>query len=383
MKRFEMSGSSCHRWLKCPGSVELSTKAPPQGTNPAAEEGTAAHELAEKCIIEGKHPREFKHTVFNEHTVDDEMIEGIVLYMNTLKGDLKKYGLSKKNMFIEQTFEAENNVEGKPGIGGTPDAYIFADKGIIVYDFKYGRNVEVNPKDNKQMLFYMSLILQATGIDVEWAEFVIVQPRRPHPDGYVRRFKVDVDYIDKWKDELKAGVKKVNEESGTLHAGSHCKWCPALTMCPEAEKETMAVAKVEFASIESLTPENIANILDKREFIESFLKGVFVHAARLAESGVKIPGYKLVSKRARRQWGDKEAVIEKFIKEFGAEIYETDQLLSPARLEKIVGKDAVKPFIVREGGISFVSENDSREEINCFSEFKEIGGTNESNITKE
>ncbi len=86
-------------------------------------------------------------------------------------------------------------------------------------------------------------------------------------------------------------------------------------------------------------------------------------------TGTKIPGFKLVPKRSHRKWGDKEKVIERFIESFGAKIYETDQLLSPAKLEKIVGKKKIEPFVTREEGVSFVEETDSRQEIIAFQEF--------------
>ena len=44
-----LGASSSHRWLACPGSIRLSAGMPNTGSV-YAEEGTAAHELAEKCL---------------------------------------------------------------------------------------------------------------------------------------------------------------------------------------------------------------------------------------------------------------------------------------------------------------------------------------------
>jgi hypothetical protein len=49
-----LSPSSAERWMTCPGSVVLTEGLEDKGSD-AAEEGTAAHELAER-ILSGKLP---------------------------------------------------------------------------------------------------------------------------------------------------------------------------------------------------------------------------------------------------------------------------------------------------------------------------------------
>src|SRR5690606_26092408 len=45
----ELGASSAHRWMKCAGSIALS-RGIPNVDSEYAREGTAAHELAEKCL---------------------------------------------------------------------------------------------------------------------------------------------------------------------------------------------------------------------------------------------------------------------------------------------------------------------------------------------
>ena len=42
-----LSPSAAIRWINCPGSIRLSDQVPPAGSSEYADEGTAAHALAE------------------------------------------------------------------------------------------------------------------------------------------------------------------------------------------------------------------------------------------------------------------------------------------------------------------------------------------------
>ena len=47
-----LSPSSAHRWIACPGSVALvATAGAPDTGSVSADEGTAAHEMAERILL--------------------------------------------------------------------------------------------------------------------------------------------------------------------------------------------------------------------------------------------------------------------------------------------------------------------------------------------
>jgi hypothetical protein len=48
----KLSASSAHRWMLCPGSVNAEAGLPDK-TSPFAEEGTQAHDVAEKALTGG------------------------------------------------------------------------------------------------------------------------------------------------------------------------------------------------------------------------------------------------------------------------------------------------------------------------------------------
>ena len=68
----ELSASSAHRWISCPASISAS-RGIADSSSAAAEEGTAAHELAERCLRDGTDPRDAIGNIFNGFVVDEEM----------------------------------------------------------------------------------------------------------------------------------------------------------------------------------------------------------------------------------------------------------------------------------------------------------------------
>jgi hypothetical protein len=105
-------------------------------------------------------------------------------------------------------------------------------------------------------------------------------------------------------------------------------------------------------------------------------------AQRLAEQGVKVPGHKLVRKRANRQWLlDEEGVVARLV-EIGADpkdFLTQPKLASPAVVEKISSQAKqlvnghrltndtnwqIEPIAAKgQGGITLAHESDPRAEV--------------------
>ena len=65
----ELGASSCERWWNCPGSVAAS-RGMPNRSSPAAELGTAAHEVAELCLRNGQDALEYVGRTVNGIEID-------------------------------------------------------------------------------------------------------------------------------------------------------------------------------------------------------------------------------------------------------------------------------------------------------------------------
>ncbi|WP_299202926.1 DUF2800 domain-containing protein, partial [uncultured Amphritea sp.] len=109
--------------------------------------------------------------------------------------------------------------------------------------------------------------------------------------------------------------------------------------------------------------EGVARSLDPRiniwevaqPVVEDYIKELRVHAHLEAERGVKIPGYKLVPKRASRQYNDKEAAEAALRKMSGVKVADimNHTLKTPAQIEKSIPKKKYETFA--EAHVSMVS----------------------------
>ena len=71
-----LGASSASRWMACPGSVRLS-EGMPNISSDYAREGTAAHELAEMCLRQGKPASAFLEQEIEGFEVTEDMAEAV------------------------------------------------------------------------------------------------------------------------------------------------------------------------------------------------------------------------------------------------------------------------------------------------------------------
>jgi hypothetical protein len=347
----QVGASSMDRWSACPGSVRL-CKDIPRRTSVNAAEGTVAHALAEECITNGVDPEtclgETREADGHKFVVDQEMVDGVALYMEVLQNDFKEEDGSI--MAIEQQFDLSKIY---PGAFGTSDAIIYQQKSkrLRVYDFKYGAGVAVEVVDNSQMKFYGLGTLLETGYRADDVELVVVQPRCPHDAGRVRRWLLPaIDLLDFAADLVKF-AKATEDPNAPLVPGSHCRWCPAAAVCPAVKSKAQELAKAEFGAHLSYDPNKLAEVPAQLPLIEGWVKSVREFAYAEAEAGRMPPGFKLVAKRAMRRWRDEKAAIANLSVLLDDEQIFEKKLNSPAKIEKLLTKEqrsALDELVVSE-----------------------------------
>lgn len=378
----KVGASSAHRWWNCPGSVALSATIPKQPPSPYAEEGTAAHEMAERCINERKEPAELVGFMSsNGWEFDDDMAEAVGVYLGAIAEDLEKYGLTWDNLECERGFQLTHIDEDA---FGTNDANLpVLLRRLIVYDFKYGSGHPVEVVGNKQMMYY-GLGANVEG-DYETIELVVVQPRAYHPNGPVRRWELTVKELEEYGKELKEKIAETRKPNATLATGDWCRFCPALAICPKVRKNVEETALTDFKSnsinlpsAETLTRDQLIRVLNATDLIDAWLKSVAGYALSIAQNGEKLPGFKLVKKRSNRQWIDVE-VIKGLEGELGKDIiYQPPKLRTPAQLEKILGKESKEQIAALchqpDNGVVLVAESDKRKEVppQALADFSEV-----------
>lgn len=95
---------------------------------------------------------------------------------------------------------------------------------------------------------------------------------------------------------------------------------------------------------QSLTPAQIAKLLDTLEVLNKIGDAVKAHATQLAHSGTEIPGYEACMTAARRMWTDEDKATE-LLDKLGLskrERYDIS-LLSPAQAEKALRSKKLWP----------------------------------------
>lgn len=190
MAHAKLSPSAAERWMTCPGSIVLSDGMP-QRTSAFAEEGTLAHEIAEK-ILNGWEPE----------GVDAEMLENVRVYTDYVQ-----------TLAVENTLHVETRVKCFPDLWGTADAVVWMPRRfeLHVIDLKYGAGVPVEVANNLQLKIYALASMKTFGMAAQTVTTTIVQPRCPHPDGPVRSFTYDTIDLIEFNADLEDAIKTVQE----------------------------------------------------------------------------------------------------------------------------------------------------------------------------
>lgn len=358
----KLGASNAHRWLYCPGSVQAEDGIADKGS-PHATEGSAAHALAEHCLNNGGSPFDWEgHPApeYNEITVDRQMATAIREYMDYVAeiGGMQEY---------ERRVHYGDWV---PGGFGTADviAYDEATNTVHVVDLKYGQGVLVNAERNTQGMLYGLGALNEYGpfAEIEHVHIHIVQPRKDHIDDWC----VSVPALLEWAEWVAERATEAASGTGERVPGeSQCRFCKAAATCPALRDYTHKIVGQDFDNLDSdsLTDEQLREVLDAKPLIVKFLEAVEAHAKEKLENGQSFPGYKLVAGRSVRQWGDEvEAEIELRAK-LGDEAYER-KLLSPAKAEKALGKkkaaDLQELIVKPEGKPTLAPASDKRAPVN-------------------
>lgn len=357
--------------MSCYGSVALSEGVPNVSTQFAAE-GTAAHYIASECLLEGERPDFYLGTVIEVEgfaiPVDAEMVAAVEEYVDYINGSEQAGDEGTMEQSLTPALKKLH-----PSLGGTSD-YIrwrAKEKLLEVIDYKHGAGVPVDVDDNKQLKYYaLGALLSNPAWKAETVKITIVQPRCDHEQGRIRSYTFPaVDLVDFAGDVVAAA--KATEEFGAdlVPSKKACRFCPAnaANKCPAIEKETNAVVAASFDMLEpgKYSLGQIAEFLAKVPLVEARIAALREFAYQRACAGEKIPGFKLVDKRATRKWKDEEAVAKRAAGIKGA--FTAPEVRSPAQLEKLIGKKQFAGYadlVSKESsGVTLVLDTDNRPSV--------------------
>ena len=358
-----LSASSSKRWLNCTPSARLEEQFGREDAGPYAEEGTAAHALAEhkvkKCLR-----RRSKRPV-SDYQCDEmeECTDGYASYVME-QVELAKQDCKDPVVLIEQRLDYSAYV---PEGFGTGDLLIVADKTLTVIDLKYGKGVAVDAEWNPQMMLYGlgALELFDAIYDIDTVRMTIYQPRL----GSVSTWEISVSDLMAWVEtELKPKAQLAIHGEGEFHCGSWCRFCKAKNTCRARAEEYLRLAQMEFKPPALLSDEEIAEVLKVADELAKWSADVYAFATDEAITyGKKWTGFKLVEGRSNRKYTDEEEVAEAAKAAGYTDIYkkslvgitEMEKLMGKKKFAEVLGKLVYKP----QGKITLVTESDKRQEI--------------------
>lgn len=382
-----LSPSSAHRWMRCPGSLALESTQPDK-SSAFAEEGTRAHELAEK-ILNGR-LQGFEH----QGGTDPEMHDYVLRYVDAV------WTLAEGNeLMVEQRVDF-SHIVGVENSFGTADAVIIVGNELQIHDLKYGRGVQVDAEHNEQLQLYALGALEQFNLlyDFDSVRLFIHQPRLNH----VSEWALSVEELEAFGQRAQEAAANVIvmfniaecEGVNTLPLENftpgekQCRFCKASAICTAREQFHMQTVAGDFddltapigelvtsaiARVPMLTNEQLAEIYGQADFLESWLKAIRDRVNSELNAGHPVPGFKLVTgKQGNRAWRD-EVEAEELLKSFRLkqdQMY-SQKVISPTQAEKLLKKDSprrwtkVEALITRSDGKPTIApESDPRPALN-------------------
>ena len=268
-----LSASGAHRWLNCTPSARLESDEP-ESSSSAAEQGTAAHALAEWKLRRALHQAPTFKPV--SAWIDDEMetlTDDYVAYVQE-HISLAEETCGDPQVLIEQRLDFSHIV---PGGFGTGDCVIIAEPTLQIIDLKYGQGVLVEAANNPQLMLYALGALHAFGslYDIERVAVTIYQPRRANVDTW----EISVAELQHWAEtEVKPKAELASAGGGEFCPGSWCQFCKIAPTCRARAEANLALAKLEFAPPAELSDVEIADVLARIPQFKTWAANVEAYA---------------------------------------------------------------------------------------------------------
>jgi hypothetical protein len=382
-----LSASGAPGWSRCEVKP-WREKDLPEETSVFAEEGTKAHELLE-AVLQG--------------AISIENAD----YPSEMNGYVKKTLDYIHNQHFTQLYSEQRLdiswITGEEGALGTADVVGIRGQMLSVIDLKYGRGVEVNAKDNEQLLIYGAAALKEFDVvgDINVIKLVISQPRL----GSTSEWLLTIDQLKTKIDILTTKAKRILTGTGgdnylqAVPGDTQCRFCRVRDRCPERngfalttvvndfvdlDKEEEFLNKVSnaVAAISTQDDKHLATCMDAVDLIESWCAGVRREVEqRLKQDNFSDHRWKLVQGRVGHRKITNPDDIVLMAREHGIEedsLYERE-MMSPAKLEKIFKKEhpvfwaKVTPLLGRaEGKPIVVPADDKRPALNLELDFSPI-----------
>jgi hypothetical protein len=364
----KLSPSKRSRWALCPGSIREEAKYPDTGSGPAAADGTHSHTLLEHCIKQFVDPLSMVGQLMTDHEgsfhVDKDRAERVKVAFDYVH-KIENLGLR----VISETRVDPEHLLGRKDLSGTVDLQIIGADTLELIDYKDGMGI-VSAEGNMQLEQYAYGVLAGYKLPVngaypiEYVKMTIIQPKlalrgMPAITSHTVTVKSLLDNMGTIITQAAATDKP---DAPLVPGESQCKFCRAKGSCAALAGNVMKEVGIMFQPVVTETLDvaqqsadkdpaqmddaQIRQIMEAAPLMRQLLEAVEKEAMRRMESGISIPGLKLVNGRGSRAWALPEAEMAEKLVKMGipkGAIYET-KLVTPAKAEKLTWekKDGTK-----------------------------------------
>jgi hypothetical protein len=364
----KLSPSKRSRWALCPGSIREEAKYPDTGSGPAAADGTHSHTLLEHCIKQFVDPLSMVGQLMTDHEgsfhVDKDRAERVKVAFDYVH-KIENLGLR----VISETRVDPEFLLGRKDLSGTVDLQIIGADTLELIDYKDGMGI-VSAEGNMQLEQYAYGVLAGYKLPVngaypiEYVKMTIIQPKlalrgMPAITSHTVTVKSLLDNMGTIITQAAATDKP---DAPLVPGESQCKFCRAKGSCAALAGNVMKEVGIMFQPVVTETLDvaqqsadkdpaqmddaQIRQIMEAAPLMRQLLEAVEKEAMRRMESGISIPGLKLVNGRGSRAWALPEAEMAEKLVKMGipkGAIYET-KLVTPAKAEKLTWekKDGTK-----------------------------------------
>lgn len=335
-----LSPSGAHRWMRCPGSIAAESGLPDTSSKYAAE-GTAAHELASKCLELDANAEAVIGDTISVDGFDFIVTAEMAHHVNDYCKLVREYAEGGQ-LLVERRVDFSEAI-GVPNSTGTSDAIIIHPDRITVIDLKYGLGVKVDATENEQLQLYALGALHDYGMMGDFGEIVMVvhQPRLNH----VSEWSVPAAKLEEFRENARlAAIEALDNRNPRREPGEkQCRFCKAKATCPALQAEISGTvggvaSPSDFADLAVAEEDELSRAMARVELVEQWCKAIRAEVERRLLAGEAVAGFKLVEgRRGNRAWTD-EAAVEKLFKSFRfkkEEMYDF-KLISPTKAEKLL-----------------------------------------------
>ncbi len=327
-------GSNSDIWRNCHGAPGLWAQVPKRPAGAAAIRGSALHAAMERLIgEEGLTSKQFLGVTILGYTVEQPDVEALDTALEAYDEICAQY--SEEAVILSERFVTFLEGTGTPELpesGGSMDVGIADGRRGAIVDFKFGEGeVEATGSQN---LFYSCAARRSLPVFArveEWDCYII----QPALDPAIDKVTYPASVLDRAEQQFYTAIKLSKAPNPHFTEGEWCKWCPAKLVCPPKVQRLATLT----APNHVLDLDELGEQLRKLKSWDKWREEAEERIQHELEHGVPIAGWKLVAKRAIRQWVDEAAAILKFrTLKVAEDKYMIRKLISPAQAEKILPK---------------------------------------------